>query len=235
VLFRRLTLAAVVLASASISASVVVPADGAGGVLLAEDFTSYPAGAPWREGEEHGPWRVKYTGYGQITSAGVKSPYLSMAVAAATSADETHGGLVTTREQFTGLDVTTRMWTIEQLRPVGNTWEVPWLVWHYTDDEHFYYLVLKPNGWELGKEDPAYPGAQRFLATSSMPSFPVGDKHTVRVRHVGNEITVWGDGTLLTTYVDLERPYRRGSVGLYTEDAHVGFDVVIVRRPQPVR
>ena len=27
--------------------------------------------------------------------------------------------------------------------------------------------ALKPNGLELGKEDPAYPGAQRFLVTLS--------------------------------------------------------------------
>jgi hypothetical protein len=36
---------------------------------------------------------------------------------------------------------------------------------------------------------------------------------------------------LLTTYRDTERPYGTGRIGLYTEDAHVQFDSVVVRRP----
>ena len=31
------------------------------------------------------------------------------------------------------------------------------MLWRFLDDNHFYYLVLKPNGWEIGKADPAYP------------------------------------------------------------------------------
>ena len=150
----------------------------------------------------------------------------------ASHAKTTHGGLVTTLEQFDDIDVTAQLRTERQLRPQApNPWEVAWLVWQYTDDHHFYSIVLKPNGWELGKEDPAYPAAQRFLATGTTPSFPIGVQHTVRVRQVGNEISVWANGTLLTTYADTERPYRRGSIGLYTEDAHVYFDTVVVRRP----
>jgi hypothetical protein len=144
----------------------------------------------------------------------------------------THAGLVTTVREFSDLDLTTRMRTVRQLRSEKpNTWEAAWLLWHYTDDEHFYSVVLKPNGWELGKEDPAYPGAQRFLTTGDQPTFPIGTQHTVRVRHVGNLITVWANGQLLTTYTDEERPYERGRIGLYTEDAEVAFDSVVVHRP----
>ena len=55
--------------------------------------------------------------------------------------------------------------------------------------------------------------------------------HTVRVRQVGNEISVWANGKLLTRYTDTERPYRMGRIGLYTEDAHVYFDSVVAQRP----
>ena len=104
-------------------------------------------------------------------------------------------------------------------------------MWHYTDDHHVYSIVLKPNGWELGKEDPAYPGAQRFLATGTVPSFPIGVQRVVRVRQIQSTISVWVDGRRLTTVTDRERPYTEGRVGLYTEDASVIFDNVVVRRP----
>jgi hypothetical protein len=121
------------------------------------------------------------------------------------------------------------MRTVRQLRTgsAPNPWEAAWALWHYTDNEHFYYVILKPNGWELGKEDPAYPGAQRFLATGESP-FPIGPTYTVRVRQIGNVTTVWADGRQLVSFTDNERPYRSGAIGLYNEDAEVEFDGVSV-------
>jgi Domain of Unknown Function (DUF1080) len=203
------------------------------GVLLTEDFDTLTPGERWRDGEQHGQWQVEYAGYG-TTAVLVEGGrhLLSMSPRVAEDAGTTHGGLVTTLAQFENIDVTAQLRTERQLRrQAPNPWEVAWFVWHYTDDHHFYSVVLKPNGWELGKEDPAYPGSQRYLATGSTPSFPVGVQHTVRVQHVGNEISVWANGNLLTTYRDTERPYRVGRIGLYTEDAHVHFDSVVVRRP----
>ncbi len=55
-----------------------------------------------------------------------------------------------------------------------NAWEVGWILWHYTDDTHFYSFTLQTNGWVLGKEDPSYPGTQRFLATGSSPKATIG-------------------------------------------------------------
>ena len=91
------------------------------------------------------------------------------------------------------------------------------------DPDHFYSIALKPNGWELSKQDPAYPGKQRFLATGTSPTFPVGTTYHVRIIERGNTIQVWVDGTPLTQFTDGERPYLQGSVGLYTEDARVVF------------
>ena len=120
------------------------------------------------------------------------------------------------------------MRTVRQLRdPDPNPWEVPWLVWAYTDPEHFYYVTLKPNGWEVGKADPQYPGSQRFLATGT-DVFPVGYSHNVRVAHRGNSFRIWVDGMLLTSQTDAERPYSMGSVGVYAEDAVVKFDQLTV-------
>jgi hypothetical protein len=200
--------------------------------MLAENFEAYRAGQRWLDGEQHGQWWANYDGHGttQVTNEGGYA--LSLSPRSAREPEVTHGGLVTTVKEFEDIDLTTRLRTVRQLR-VGtpNPWEVAWVLWHYTDDHHFYSLVLKPNGWELGKEDPAYRGAQRFLATGAMPSFPIGVQYTVRVQHVGDTIKIWANGELLTTYTDSERPYFGGRVGLYTEDAQVAFDSVVVRRP----
>ena len=71
------------------------------------------------------------------------------------------------------LDFTIRLRTLAQRRRgQPNPWEVGWLLWRYTDNDHFYSFIVKPNGFELGKQDPAYPGRQRFLAYAYAPAFP---------------------------------------------------------------
>jgi hypothetical protein len=186
----------------------------------------------WADGTNHGRWTSTYNGYGYNgigldgTRVLVERPKQSL------EPSVTHAGLVTSRASYGDTDLTVRVRTVKQLRlPTPNAWEVGWTLWHYTDDTHFYYLVLKPNGWELGKEDPAYPGAQRYLRTGSSPTFAVGKWHTMRIRQVGNVITVWGDGIRLTSFTDRQRPYRSGHVGLYNEDSLVHFDTVAVRTP----
>ena len=73
------------------------------------------------------------------------------------------------------------------------------------------------------RQDPAYPGAQRFLATGTERTFPVGGDHRVEITQEWPRMTVTVDGTELATVTDEENPYRGGSIGLYTEDAAVLF------------
>jgi len=149
---------------------------------------------------------------------------------AATSAGDTHAPLVLGPNIPGDVDFTVRMKTDAQLRKnsAPNPWEVGWVLWDYADDTHFYSLVLKPNGWELGKQDPAYKGAQRFLATGSTPAFPIGKWYTVRITRTGNVLNAYVDGSLLTTFTDTERPYSSGRIALYNEDAITRFDDVII-------
>ena len=83
--------------------------------------------------------------------------------------------------------------TLKQLRNKDNTpptpnnptsepnpWEVGWLLWCFSPDPthpydpsptsnsnfRFYALTLKPNGWEVSKQDPSYKGGQRFLKSN---------------------------------------------------------------------
>jgi len=200
--------------------------------LFADDFSGLPLGVGWVDGSTHGGWMSTYNGYGSNGTATDGTQVLTESPKVSTSTNETHASLVNTTASFGDMDATVRLRTVQQLRlPTPNPWEVGWVLWHYTDDTHFYYLALKPNGWELGKEDPAYPGAQRYLKTSSSPTYAVGSWHTVRVRQVANVITVWADGTQLTTFTDSERPYATGTLGLYNEDSLVHFDDVTVTAP----
>ena len=184
------------------------------------------------EGEALGAWNLRFSGYGctQITTDD-NGASLSMQPAAATGVTETHAPLLLGPEYGDKMTITARVETVQQLRSNGepNAWEVAWVLWQYQDDQHFYYFIPKPNGWEIGKRDPGYSGSQRFLATGTDQKFPVGHAYNVQIAHRGNAFTVTVDGVILATVVDTERPYVSGRVALYSEDAEIKVHQVIVR------
>lgn len=187
-------------------------------------------------------WHVVHDGYGKVgveaadtgQMAHVLQPTISRSV------DETHAALAISDASYGDLALELGVRTVQQLRTGSppNPWEMAWVVWHYTDDEHFYYLILKPNGWELGKRDPSYPGGQRFLVSDADPAYLVNTWYQVRVEQAGQTMSVVVDGRTLARYEDTERPYLDGEVGLYTEDAYAQFsdirvDSLPADRPAP--
>jgi hypothetical protein len=217
--------------------------------LLADDFEAHTPSVAWVDDSTHGVWRARYSGFGQTAIDKDGTQVLREKPQASTKLDETHASLVlSTTTINVDFDLTLRMKTVAQLRtPTPNAWEVAWVAWHYRDEGHFYYFAPKPNGWELGKVDnskvdpsgpdcvwPAYmnckyPGAQRYLATGSSPTFPIGAWYRVRVTQVGATMTITVDDKMVTSFTDKETPYSSGAIGLYNEDAHVEFDDVLVR------
>lgn len=221
----------VALVSAAAAVALILPAGQAHAATtspLLDRFSRYDAGSNWTDGDTNGFWKTMFNGYGRVGIVRDGSKVLSLRPKVADQASETHAALVVSKRTFGNLDMRMRMKTVDQIREgKANPWEVAWSMWNYRDNTHFYYLILKPNGWELGKGDPAYAGAQRFLATGSK-SFPVGRWHNVRVRQVGRTMTVWANGQKLTSFTDNERPYTSGSIGVYNEDAKTYFDDVAV-------
>ena len=210
-------------------ATLTLAAQGAYGATFSDGFEGYPVGQAWPDGTAHGPWIAVFDGYGTTSVERDSSNVLELSPAAATRAGETHAALVRSEQSLGDLDVTVRLRTVQQLRSgTPNPWEVGWVLWHYSDNTHFYYVALKPNGWELGKEDPAYRGAQRFIGGNSSPAFAVGSWHTVRIQQSGATMTISADGATLGSVTDGERPYVNGEIGLYTEDARVHVDTVSV-------
>jgi hypothetical protein len=173
---------------------------------------------------------VAYDGYGHVTASAQQGAAHLTLVPARPTSTTTHAALVLSRRSWRDLTVRVRVRTNRQLRhPRPHPWEVGWLLWHYTSDARFYYLALKPNGWELGKEDPAYPGGQRFLATGARPAFPPGRWFTIWVRQRGNAIEVDVDGRRLVRFTDRRSPYLVGHVGLYSEDASASFQPIAIQ------
>jgi len=198
---------------------------------FAEDFSDMTTGVCYPDGALAGAWQFIYNGYGcnGFRSASDNTMLFERPKAPA-SPDETHASLVV--GPMIGGDFTLRVWTTttRQLRTGSepNPWEVGWVVWNYIDTDHFYYFIPKPNGWELGKRDPAYQGGQRFLATASTPSYPIGAWHRIEVVQSGNTMKVSVNDLPITTFTDRERPYSSGHVGMYSEDAETYFDDISV-------
>ncbi|MEX5711514.1 family 16 glycoside hydrolase [Parafrankia sp. FMc6] len=179
----------------------------------------------WRDGTRHGPWLAVFDGYGrttgQLEAGGL---VITLAPRTADAPERTHAGLVVSSEHYGDVRFTTQVRTVRQLRHgTPAPWEVGWVLWNYTDPAHFYAFALKPNGWELSKQDPAYPGGQRFLASGPAPRARLGSWHTVEVIHDRDSMAVSVDGVPTVRMQDTERPYVSGAVGLYCEDSVVEF------------
>ena len=137
------------------------------------------------------------------------------------SLGETHASLAISTKAFTNFQMTLNMRTLAQLRQNSppNPWETAWIFWHYTDNFHYYALVLKTNGFQIEKKD----------------KVELGHWQTVTIRHEGSStgtphIKVWVDGVKAADFGDnkINNSYKMSSgyIGLYNEDAMVNFDNV---------
>lgn len=195
-------------------------------------FQSFPSSAVTTDGTDLNPWFVQFNGYGSVASVAdpVLGSSLNLTPAIASTPSSTHSALVTTSNSYGNFNSIFTYRTIKQLRTGSspNPWEVGWVLFHYSDNTHFYYFLAKPTGWELGKEDPSYPGNQRFMATGSNPEFPIGSTYKVSVSMLGNSINVSVNGVHVVSYTDTENPYLSGSFGLYDEDSSVDYAPIVV-------
>lgn len=197
--------------------------------MLEEDFSRYDQDVCFVDGATFGPWRQVFGGYGCVSVVEVDGvPCLSLKPKAA-EGEDTHSALVVGPSYSDRLEFEVGMWTAEQLRAMPNDWEVAWLVWGYTDPDHFFYFLLKPTGVELGLRDPSGEGGQIFIDTQPDPTLNLGERYEVRVAHEGETVQIWLDDELVIDKTDPRLAFRTGAVGFYAEDAHALFDSVDVR------
>jgi len=181
-------------------------------------------------GRASSPWRVVFNGHGHVTTSGQA---IQLAPERAGSPRVTHAVLVVSARNYRNFTATLTVRTLRQLRQgaagAPHPWEVGWVLWHYTSNRSFYALTLEQHGWVLSKQDPAYRGDERFLASGRSLAFPVGRPHHVQITQTGPTITIRADGQLLTRFTDTQRPYLTGSLGLYCEDSQARFGAIHIR------
>lgn len=166
-------------------------------------------------------WSTLYNGYGFVTwnSAGVTfAPKQSIAP------NETHAVMIlknnTSVKDFT---VKVKAKTIRQLRlnSPANAWECFWLVFNYLPTADGYktsnYIVLKPNGIELGTMDSSV--GQKFLLTASLPKLTLGALNNYELRKAGKNLELLIDGVSVFNKVFDGLYDQAGTYGLYSEDA----------------
>lgn len=136
---------------------------------------------------------------------------------------ETHSALVTSPSDMADGTFAFTATTLAQLRTgsAPNPWEVAWAMFRFRDLSDYYWFILKPNGWELGKKQGS--DRQIFLQTGSSPVLAVGRPNRVQIVTRGAHIRVLVDGRLVSDYVDANPLPSGGSVGLYEEDSRVQF------------
>jgi hypothetical protein len=235
-LWKRLFLLVGVFALAGAALALPTVVNGS----FSDNFSSYPAASCLTDGASFGAWNVSYAGYGCV-SVVPSADYVQVSPEASTAASQTHAALVLGPSFMNPVTFSVTLNTVAQLRTgsAPNPWEVGWVLWDYTTDNNFYAFTPQPNGWELTKEDPSYPGSQRYLATGNTPTFPVGGTYTVTVTQTGtNTMSVSVNGKVITSFTDTQTPYASGKIGLYSEDSTVRYTNVAVNSaaaaPTPV-
>jgi hypothetical protein len=165
-----------------------------------------------------GQWQ---TWWGNV---GFDAKAVTLSSAVPTSPAETHSALVTSKRRWRDQTLSFTTTTLAQLRArtTPNVWEVGWAMLRFRDLENYYYFIVKPNGFELGKKHGS--DAQIFLATGDLPRLSVGRAHKVRLQAQGARIRASVDGVEVLDFTDPNPLLSPGSVGLYEEDSHVRFD-----------
>jgi hypothetical protein len=141
---------------------------------------------------------------------------------------ETHSALVVTKKTWRDATISFRTVNQKQLRlnDAPNTWECPWVMFRFKDLENYYWFMLKPNGFELGKKQGS--DTQHFLVTGDQPAQAVGEWKAIRLVVQGARIQAFVDGTRVFDYTDPSPLLGLGAVGLYEEDAQVRFDSLTI-------
>lgn len=167
-----------------------------------------------------GQWR---TWWGQVS---FKAGAWTLRSTAPTSSEETHSALVTSPPSAGDQGLSFTATTIQQLRTgsAPNPWEVGWAMFRFRDLENYYWFILKPNGYELGKKQGS--DTQVFLATGTSPRLQLNHSNRIEIRAEGSRIRVAVDGVPVVDYTDAHPLPSGGSVGLYEEDARVRFESV---------
>lgn len=144
-----------------------------------------------------------------------------------TTISETHSALVTSKKAGSNYRFETDVATLDQLRQNNspNTWEIAWVLFRFQDLTRYYYFILKPNGFELGKKHGS--DGQIFLVTGENFKLELNKRYRWKILTKEANIQIFINEIKIIDYTDPD-PILNGSIGLYEEDSLVQFDNVLL-------
>ncbi len=187
----------------------------------------------------NGKWKNVYSGYGStgVEKSGLKSVFY-LYPKAVTTAAQTEAALVKSTGSFCNYVVEFDMKTVKQLRQNSppNSWEAGWFIFRYTDTFHYYWFLIRSDGFELGKKDcdtctdPV--DGQKFLVTEDVPTLKLNKWQHWKIEAVNNHIKVWVDNKLIVDFIDKSMSSKlfAGNIAMYAEDAYVQYDNMVLTR-----
>ncbi len=120
--------------------------------------------------------------------------------------------------------------SLTQLSTTPKNWETEWVVWNYTDNNHFYYLAPRENGWVLAKRN-GNPNNPEILATGT-DAFPANSPKNFKIEREGNAFEVTVNEKKLASVTD-NSPINQGRIGLYTYNSAINIDnIELVQKDQ---
>lgn len=250
-----------------------VPSPTTSNILFAANFLK-PYNLTDGQKSPDGEWFCPYAGHG---SAIVNNNSITIQPQKATG-DNTSACQVRSTKEFGDSIMSFTIKTIKQLKDSPQPWEVGWFMWHYNDDivpltgkpdaHHHYTMYVRPLGGveiarkdydlyngglinSLGQKIPGDQEQQQFVFTPPKGEgikWVMGQEYRVKIKHVGNNITVWVNDQLQCDIVDNgkrgmdgatdTRPapppspkIAKGHVAFYCEDSVAVYKDLVITKP----
>lgn len=180
-------------------------------------------------------WQLAYDGGGQVSFEGKTLRFRPGFVQ---RDQDTKAALLLLDETSIAADgIQIRFRVLRQLRSNPRPWEVFWLFFGYRQGAEIRskttdYFILKTNGIEIGKAFEEL--EQKFLLTKDTPKLFVGRSYVIRLQREDGLTRFIVDGvSVAQTPGDFKSSAlfsggdsRRGSFGLYAEDAEIEIESV---------
>jgi hypothetical protein len=203
---------------------------------LRDDFSGGPYRITDNQTSPNGLWYAVSDGGGSIevlsdrnaTSLNQTNMVLYEWTRIPSNSNESSSALTLSESKFRNFHLALDVRTKDQLRQNSppNHWEVAWVIWHWNDNTHFNYFVVKTNGAETGKYDGGVnPVDQKILYSNDQPTAQIGKWMHWDITVNGKYVVVKVDGAEVFQFSD-ESSFSDGQIGLYCEDSVANFDDV---------
>ena len=189
-----------------------------------DNFENYTSGSTFNDGKKFADWELVYGNASVASNGGNKTLNLS------SKPGQDSASLMLGKTLDKDFTYSSTINSLTQLSATPKNWETEWIVWNYTDSNHFYYLAPRENGWVLAKRN-GNPNNPEILATGT-DAFPANSPKNFKIERKGNTFEVTVNGKKLASVTD-NSPINQGRIGLYTYNSAINIDnIELVQKDQ---